>query len=55
MANVAAGISVTRTGASTSIPTLSEVLAYRDAKQKSDADAGGIPDVTVDDGEDENR
>ena len=55
MANVAAGISVTRTGASTSIPTLSEVLAYRDAKQKSDADAGVIPDVTVDDGEDENR
>lgn len=55
MANVAAGISVTRAGASTSIPTLSEVLAYRDAKQKSETDAGVIPDVTVDDGEDDDR
>jgi len=39
MANVAAAISVTRAGASTSIPTLAEVIEYRDAKKKSGSEA----------------
>lgn len=35
MANVAAAISTTRAGASTSIPTLSEVLEYRESKKNA--------------------
>lgn len=37
MANVAAAISVTRAGASTSIPTLADVLEYRENKKKAEA------------------
>lgn len=39
MANVAAAISVTREGASTSIPTLAEVLEYRETKSRAAAAA----------------
>lgn len=37
MANVAAAISTTRAGASPSIPTLAEVLEYREAKQNAES------------------
>ena len=37
MANVAAAISVTRDGASTSVPTLADVLAFREKKKVTEA------------------
>jgi bifunctional ADP-heptose synthase (sugar kinase/adenylyltransferase) len=45
MANVAAAISVTRAGASTSIPTLQEVLDFREKKKATEMKIKPITDA----------